>query len=542
MFSVTGNLTITAKLRTIQPVANIVSKYDWRGKQRSYVFGIGGEGDTNGVPGHLYCWVSSRTDPYDGAELHGSFPINDGRAHHVAVEFEAGKSLRLFIDGVEDKGARLIGRVPNSIARSDRRLAIGSGYSGTPEASAYRFEGDLSEVRLYAAALGDQISLNGELAATVAKLQSALRKFDDRIAGDLETVVAVPVMQERSDPRDTFIHVRGNFLDRGEQVFPAAPAMFGLAEAKQPRNRLEFAHWLVDGRNPLVARVVVNRFWQSYFVRGLVSTPDDFGAQGAMPTHPDLLDWLATEFVTSGWDMKRMHRLIVTSATYRQSSRITPKLRKRDQRNLLLARMPRVRLPAEQLRDQVLAVSGLLASKTGGAPVFPRQPSGYWQQRALPGEWKDSSGDGRYRRTIYTYWRRMALHPSLELLNAPARETCVAQRDISNLPTQALVLLNDPIFSEAASALAVRLIREDHRNDEAKLVRAFRLILGRRPQDDERSRFLAYVSRQREDLKTDPVATGELADLSKSSDSADHAVWAMTCSVLLNLDETITRP
>ncbi len=166
----------------------------------------------------------------------------------------------VFVDGVEDKAARLIGNVPNTIARSDRRLVIGAGYSGTPEASAYRFEGDLSEVRLYAAALGDQINVNGENAATVAKLHSALRELDERIAGETETVSAVPVMRERSEPRDTFIHVRGNFWDRGQQVFPAVPAMFGVAESEQPQNRAEFAHWLFDGRNPLVARVVVNRF------------------------------------------------------------------------------------------------------------------------------------------------------------------------------------------------------------------------------------------------------------------------------------------
>lgn len=222
--------------------------------------------------------------------------------------------------------------------------------------------------------------------------------------------------------------------------------------------------------------------------------------------------------------MKRMHRLIVTSGTYRQSARITPELHQHDPDNLLLARMPRVRLPAEQIRDQALAVSGLLVNKMGGPSVFPRQPENYWQQRALPGKWSASSGDGPYRRTLYTYWRRMALHPSLELLDAPARETCVARRDVSNVPTQALVLLNDPIFNEAAKALAARVMREVDADDEARLKHAFRLVLGRPPDDAERTQFLAFLTRECEDL------------------SNDHAAWSLTCSVLLNLDETITRP
>ena len=339
-------------------------------------------------------------------------------------------------------------------------------------------------------------------------------------------VKAVPVMRERAEPRETFIHVRGNFLDRGDRVFPAAPELFGVPQTDQPRDRLEFARWLVNGENPLVARVVVNRFWQSYFGHGLVRTPDDFGAQGTPPTHPHLLDWLAAEFVQSGWDMNRIHRLLVTSATYRQAARIAPELQERDPENLLLARMPRVRLPAEQIRDQALAVGGLLVKKAGGPPVFPPQPEGYWERRVLPGQWKTSEGDDRYRRTIYTYWRRMALHPSLEVLNAPARENCVVRRDVANVPTQALVLLNDPIFVEAAEALAERLIREIEGDDSARLEGGFRLVLGRSPHPDERDRFLKFLDRSRED----PAAAGELA------------AWSLVCGVLLNLDETITRP
>ena len=539
-FSVKGDLTIAAKIQTTQAVADIVSKYDWRGKQRSYVFGIGGERDTNSMPGHLFFWVSSSAESFNGVTVYSSQAVNDGRDHHVAVEFAAGKSVRLFIDGIEDKAARISGKVPASIARSNRSLAIGSGYNSSTKADAFQFKGELREVRLSDQALGDEISI-GSAGNKMRALLAALRELDNRELQE-EVIAAVPVMREQSQPRETFIHVRGNFLDRGDQVFPAAPALFEVPRSDQTRNRLEFASWLVNGRNPLVARVVVNRFWQSYFGHGLVRTPDDFGAQGTPPTHPLLLDWLATKFIESGWDMKRIHRLIATSATYRQSARVRPEAQQIDPENLLLAHMPRVRLPAEQIRDQSLAVSGLLVRKVGGPPVFPSQPEGYWQRRVLPGDWTNSTGSNRHRKSMYTYWRRMALHPGLEALNAPARENCIVRRDVSNVPTQALVMLNDPIFHEAATAFASRVVRKVKGDDAKRLEHAFRLALSRSPGSDEKQMFLKYLARQREDLSKDTAAVRALAGAAKSSDSNDLAVWTLTCSALLNLDETITRP
>ena len=540
-FSLTGDLTITATMRTQQPVANIVSKYDWRGKQRSFVFGIGGEADQESTPGHLFFWVSSRAESFNGVTVYGSQPVNDGLEHHVAVEFTAGKSVRLFVDGIEDKAAQMRGTVPASIAKSNRPLAIGSGYNNSPEAKAYQFQGKLTQVRLSDQALGNQISI-GAAGDRMAALLAEQAKLD-RDARQKTTIASVPVMRERAQPRETFIHVRGDFRNQGERVSPAAPAVFSLPQHAQPQDRLALARWLVDSQNPLVARVVVNRFWQSYFGQGLVRTPDDFGAQGTPPSHPELLDWLATEFVESGWDMKHIHRLIVTSATYRQSAQITRDAQSIDPENLWLARMPRVRLPAEQIRDQALAASGLLASTAGGPPVFPTQPAGYWERRILPGKWTNSQGTDRHRRTIYTYWRRMALHPSLEVLDAPARENCVVQRNVSNVPTQALVLLNDPIFHEAASALAARVIREaKDSNDADRLERAFLLVLGRSPEQTERTRFLEFIAQQRKDLQADPALTKTSSDDSTTADPLDLAVWTLAGSVLLNLDETITRP
>ncbi len=477
---------------------------------------------------------------FSGVTVYSSRAVNDGKFHHVGVEFVPGKSVRLFIDGIEDKAARFSGSVPGSIAKSSRSLAIGSGYNKSAKANAFVFKGELSEVSLSDRALGDQISI-GSAGKKVEALQALLRKLDSRRPA-VKVVKSVPVMRERSQPRETFVHVRGSFLVKGDPVFPSVPALFAVPKGDQPGDRLRFARWLVDGRNPLVSRVVVNRFWQSYFGHGLVRTPDDFGAQGMPPTHPRLLDWLATEFVSGGWDMKRIHRLIVTSATYRQSARIPPRLQSIDPENLLLARMSRLRLPAEQIRDQALFVGALLVRDTGGPPVYPVHPLNYWQQRALPGKWTNSSGKDRHRRTMYTYWRRMALHPSLELLNAPARENCVVRREVSNVPTQALVLLNDPIFNEAAQAFASRLIQEVQGDDEKRLEHAFRLALGRSPEQDERERFLLYLARQREDLAGDVNAVNALAGTSKGSDPAALAVWSLACSVLLNLDETITRP
>jgi hypothetical protein len=533
-YAITGDLTISAKIRTKQPVADIVSKYDWKGKQRSYIFGIGGEGDKGSLPGHLFFWVSSLAESFNGITVYGSQSVNNGREHVVAVEFVAGKSVRLFVDGIEDKAAKVSGKPPPFIAKSSRPLAIGSGYNSSPKANAYRFEGELSEVRLSDRAVGDQLSI-GAAGKKVDELQAKLRKLDDQ-KGAPKIVDAVPVMRDRAKPRETFVHIRGSFLNKGARVSPAVPELFGLPKSSQPRNRLEFARWLAGGKNPLVARVTVNRFWQSYFGHGLVRTPDDFGAQGTPPSHPGLLDWLATEFVRSGWDMKHINRLIVTSATYRQSARISTEVRKSDPENLWLAHLPRVRLPAEQIRDQALAVSGLLNRKQGGTPVFPVQKPNYWEKRVLPGKWKNSQGLDRHRRTMYTYWRRMALHPTLELLNAPARDNCVVRRNVSNVPTQALALMNGPIFSETASAFAKRLLQEIKTDEEKRLERAFRLALGRSPKEEEKNMFLNYLDQQGKDLAKDAQAAKQIAG------ARELAVWTLACSVLLNLDETITRP
>jgi hypothetical protein len=522
-FSLTGDLTLTATIRTKQEVATIASKNDWPGKQRSYLFGIGGEGEEEATPGHLFFWVSSSIEPFSGAAVYGSKAVNDGQVHRVAVVFEAGRSVRLFVDGIEDTAVRMIGKVPDTIAVSARRLAIGKSYENSSEPNGYQFEGALTDVRLYDRALD-----LGKEAEEIRKLEMELDELDRKFLASSWEVSEVPVMKERDNARDTYVHLRGSFLNRGDKVFPAVPTVLASEESSQPKNRLEFARWLVDGRNPLVARVVVNRFWQSYFGHGLVRTPDDFGSQGAFPTHPELLDWLAVEFVESGWDMKHINRLIVTSATYRQSTKITPALREKDPKNMLFSRLPRVRLPAEQIRDQALAIGGLLKPSVGGPGVFPRQPDHYWEDRDLPGKWIASSGDDGYRKSLYTYRRRMALHPTLELLDAPARAVCVTKRNSAILPTQALMTLNAPVFVESATGLARRIISEDV-TDEVRLDLAFRFCLGRPPTRVELAKFMDYLKAQ------------WLTRYARA-DSPELSIWQSVATVLLNLDETITRP
>lgn len=513
-FSLTGDLTITAMIRTREKVADIASKYDWKGKQRSYVFGIGGEDDKKGVPGTLFAWISSRTDPWAGVEIYGSIPVNDGREHHVALVFEAGKAVRLFVDGIEDSAAQKIGTIPASIAVSNRPLSIGAGYRNSSRPEAFRFRGELRDVRLYDKALPDPGQL-GEAQAEIQRLQREVASLQRK-------PIRIHVMDELPEPRETHVHIRGNFKDKGERVYPAVPAVLPPLPRGKDSNRLDFARWLVDPRHPLTARVAVNHLWQHFFQTGLVATPADFGTLGTPPTHPQLLDWLAVEFIERNWSRKALVRLIVTSETYRLSSARRPDQHDQDPSNHWLARMSRARHPAEQIRDQALVVSGLFVPRIGGAPVFPPQPSGLYEETGQnePGNsnftWKDSAGDGRYRKSIYTYWKRMLLHPTLASFDAPPRQVCVARRSLTNTPRQALVTLNDPVFHECARAFARRIVTS-HAATGKRLDFAFKQCLGRLPDRREREQFKHFV------------ATG------------GNTAWLSIATVLLNLDETLTR-
>jgi hypothetical protein len=334
------------------------------------------------------------------------------------------------------------------------------------------------------------------------------------------------VVRERKDrPRETHLLTQGDFTRPGRVVSPGVPSVLPpLGPCSGRPDRRDLARWLFEPDHPLTARVTVNRMWLAHFGRGLVETEDDFGTQGAPPSHPELLDWLATEFVARGWSQKAMHRLMVTSATYRQSSRSRPELAARDPANRLLARQSRLRLDAELIRDSALAVGGLLARKVGGPSTFPPQPDGVMNLGQMRRAWTAATGPDRYRRGLYTFFWRATPHPMLMAFDAPDATRACTRRERSNTPLQALTLLNDEAFFECAEALAGRVLREGPADDAGRLAYGFRLCLARAPGDPESKRLADLLAQVRDD-----------------PNAAEEEAWTTVARVLLNLDEFITR-
>ncbi len=349
------------------------------------------------------------------------------------------------------------------------------------------------------------------------------------------------VMRERpaSNPRPTFIHHRGEFLQPKDAVDPGVPSFLPSLPNAARKDRLAFARWLVSPDNPLTARVVVNRQWAAFFGQGIVRTQNDFGFQGDLPTHPELLDWLAVEFIKQGWSLKKLHRLIVTSATYQQASRVTPELLERDPQNRLLARGPRVRLEAEVVRDAALKASGTLSEKMFGPPVKPAQPAGVTEVAYGSPKWDVSIGEDAYRRSLYTFIKRSAPFAMFNTFDAPSGETCVAKREVSNTPLQSLTLLNDIAFVEAAQKLGALTVAQKG-DDEAKVRFAFRRALTRPPQKAELEKLVTFLQAQRARLKSGELKAADLADEGKG-DAVERAAWSTVARVVLNLDETITK-
>jgi hypothetical protein len=359
-------------------------------------------------------------------------------------------------------------------------------------------------------------------------------------------------LAQRDEPRTTHVLKRGDFLRPGKTVTAGVPAfLHSLADAKAPATRLTLAKWLVDRRSPTTARVFVNRIWQTYFGTGLVATPEDFGTQGEKPSHPELLDWLACEFMERGWSIKTMHRLIVNSATYRQASRVTPELLSKDPGNRLLARGPRLRVEAEIVRDVALAASGLLDRRIGGPSIFSPAPGFLFVPPASygPFTWTQATGSDRYRRALYTFRRRSTPYPMLQSFDAPNGDASCVRRARSNTPLQALTTLNETVFMECARAFAVRVLKEGGATDDARLTYAFRLCVSRSPTADEKAELAALVAKQRKriadgSLDAVEVATGkkDRATPMPGGLSAEQlAVYTIVARVLLNLDETITK-
>lgn len=393
----------------------------------------------------------------------------------------------------------------------------------------------------------EQLSPEGKrLHGRIAEVNESLASLNKSIPNSM-------VMEQMANPRDTFVLIRGQYNQPGEKVAPGVPAVLPQLPPDAPPNRLGLAQWLIDPKHPLLARVTVNRLWQVVMGRGLVSTANDFGAQGAWPTHADLLDWLAVEFVESGWDVKHIMRLILTSATYQQASDISPQLLEADPDNELYARAPRFRLAAEFVRDNALAVSGLLQREVGGPSVFPYQPAGLWEELSSREDSKNwtaqfyeqSKGKDLYRRSMYTFWKRTSPPPSLQAFDAPDRETCIVQRDRTSTPLQALILLNDPTYVEAARKLAERIMHQRVPVEEG-IAFGFRLATARLPSAHERRLLLQLWERQHARFQAEPARAHEVLSTGESPwhrafDPSLLAAWTIVSSVILNLDETITK-
>ena len=360
----------------------------------------------------------------------------------------------------------------------------------------------------------------------------------------IDAVLEIMVMRELPEPRPTFLLTRGAYDAPGRQVQPDTPDCLPPWPMEQPKNRLGLARWLTDPQHPLLARVTVNRLWQSMMGRGLVRTAEDLGSQGAAPTHPELLDWLSRHFIDSSWDVKQLIKLIVTSSTYRQDSHCPPALRTRDPDNTLLARGPGQRLAAEMMRDNALFVSGLLTEKLGGPPVKPYQPEGLWKEKSGQVYQRDE-GEGSHRRSLYTFWKRTSPPPAMMILDAAKRDVCIARRQTTTTPLQALVLWNDPQYVEAARGLAQRVMSRSASLD-AQLTDMFRWSTSRLPVAQELSILRGLYGEQREYFQASPenaetfLAIGD-HPRDEHLDAVELAAMSAVAEALLSYDETITK-
>lgn len=498
---------------------------------------------------------------------------------HVAVTYDGSKKgagVKVYVNGKLEPTDITNDNLSGSIL-TKKPLHLGRRESSLP------FKGELDDVQFYRGVLsaenaaelaeGKPVSLVTDLLTVAAesrseeqkkrlgqlyldKLDEEYQKFKSDLAAnvkaktDLEkTVPAVMVMQEMATPRETFVLKRGQYDQPGEPVKAAVPAALSAMPEGLPSNRLGLAKWLVDPANPLTARVAVNRWWQMLFGTGIVKTVDDFGTTGTVPTHPELLDYLATDLVASQWNVKRMMKQLVMSATYRQSSRATVEQREHDPENQWLGRGPRFRLPAEVVRDNALAISGLLVrDKVGGPSVKPYQPDGLWEDVTVErrGHYVADKGEGLYRRSMYTFWKRTCPPPGLMSFDAPNREVCLARRARTNTPLQSLVLLNDPTYVEASRKLAERMLKEGGKGPEEKVRLGFVLATAREPLPVEVQTLLRMQAEALARFEKNPEAAKHLLGVGESKRDEglaekDLAAWTTVASLLLNLDETISK-
>ena len=524
------------------------------------------------MDGKLRLHVTYRWDDI-ALRLESVEPLRLHEWQHVLVTYDGKRKaagFRMYVNGQPQKTKVLFDELMAPLrVKAPFRIGAGGGL---------RFQGTIADVRIYNRALSaDQAAVIAlresihEIAsmppAARSKAQADKLRFcfaetaapkDIRRArlelelararreSFYESIPTLMVMEDSPTPRDTFLLKRGAYDNPGDKVAPGVPGVLPQVPAEWPKNRLGLARWLVDRGNPLTARVTVNRFWQSFFGTGLVKTVQDFGSQGEPPSHPELLDWLAVEFMDSGWDMKAIQKTIVMSATYRQSSRVTPELFERDPENRLLARGPRLRLGPEVIRDQALSVSGLLVEKLGGPSVKPYQPAGLWQELAGGDGYVQDKGDGLYRRSLYTYWKRTVAAPFMINFDSPSRETCTVRETRTNTPLQALDLMNDVTFLEASRKLAERLVREGGSTPAERIDFAYRLVLARSAKPAEKRILAGVLEDYEKKYRAAPDAAVELLSYGDSTRNrhiqpGELAAYTAAASVILNLDATITK-
>jgi mono/diheme cytochrome c family protein len=465
--------------------------------------------------------------------------------YQLAEPLEAGARFAVELHQIYIHGMTL-GRFRLS-ATSDPLPVVAAGVPAEVEAALLLADGERTE--------DERRRIRREFLLTAPELAEEQERIE-KLRKGMEKYDTTLVLQERQPHRSrtTRIRHRGEYTKPRAEVQCGVPAMLHAFPEGAPRNRLTFARWLVDTRNPLVARVVVNRQWQAFFGRGIVRTTEDFGTQSALPTHPRLLDWLATEFMERGWLLKHVRRLIASSATYRQRSSVTPELLERDPQNLLLARGPRVRVSAEMVRDIVLVASGLLTPEIGGPSVFPPQPEGIDKISYGTLNWKTDTGSNRFRRALYTYAKRTNPYALFGTFDAPSGETCVVRRDRSNTPLQALTVLNDASLLEVVRALALRQLREGPSTTEARVADIFRRFLTRPADEEERAAISAFYHRQLARFRSGELqATDLVATVAGSGDPPtteappagvdldEWAAWTVVARSVMNFDETITK-
>jgi len=465
--------------------------------------------------------------------------LSKGQKHHVAFTYDGSKlakGLTLYIDGqpqplrilVDELNQDFIVKEPVAIRALDSHF----------------FTRELTSLEitfLAGTARGEEAQRRQFLETQDTQAWQQVTKLRRERDAFLDQVPTVMVMRDMPEPLQAHVLIRGAYDRPGEPVSPAIPAAFGTLPEGAPNNRLTLARWLISQDNPLTARVTVNRFWQQLFGTGLVKTSEDFGAQGEYPSHPELLDWLAVEFIESNWNVRQVFKTIVTSATYRQSSNFNPNLLTKDPENRLLARAPRLRLDSGQIRDQALFVSGLLVDKVGGPSVRPYQPAGLWKELSGGADYVTDQGEGLYRRSLYTFWKRTSPPPSMANFDAAGRETCTVRESRTNTPLQALNLMNDVTFLEASRKLAERLMAQPN-----PIAHGFELVTSRKPSSEELNILTAALAKHQATFKDAPQEARHLlahGDSPRNAklDPIDLAAYTLLASTLLNLDEGITR-